>query len=501
MASNVVFNNVTYSIPADGDTGWGPDLTAYFISIASNAFQKTGGAFTLTAEANFGATYGLKSAYIKSQASNPASSGVIRLGSTQSVSWRNNANNADLALTTDASDNLLYNSKTVLFSGLGLIVNADVSNSAAIAYSKLNLATSIVNADVSASAAIDYSKLAALTIDRVLVSNGTGAVSAASVTATTLSYLDATSSIQTQLNAKAPSASPTFSGIVTLPATVTGAAAQVLTLPTSTSTLATLGLTETFTGAKTFNDNGFTLQDNSDNTKKAVFELSGITTGTTRTITVADANITIGKAPTIQRFTSGSGTYTTPAGVRYIQVEMVGGGGGGGGSGSSGSTSGGNGGNSTFGTSLLTANGGALGSSAGGSSGAGGSATVNSPAIVLYSSEGQSGSSAGWSADENGGDGGNTPFAGRGRGGRRGVAGEAAKTNSGSGGGGGGGFTGIAGSGSGGAGAYIRAMITGPDASYSYAIGGAGTAGGAGTSGYAGGAGAAGVIIVTEYYN
>ena len=41
----------------------------------------------------------------------------------------------------------------------GSIVNADVSGSAAIAYSKLNLGSSIVNADVSGSAAIAYSKL------------------------------------------------------------------------------------------------------------------------------------------------------------------------------------------------------------------------------------------------------------------------------------------------------------------------------------------------------
>ncbi len=39
------------------------------------------------------------------------------------------------------------------------IVNADISGSAAIAYSKLNLATSIVNADINGSAAIAYSKL------------------------------------------------------------------------------------------------------------------------------------------------------------------------------------------------------------------------------------------------------------------------------------------------------------------------------------------------------
>jgi len=41
----------------------------------------------------------------------------------------------------------------------GLIVNADINASAAIAYSKLNLASSIVNADVSGSAAIAWSKI------------------------------------------------------------------------------------------------------------------------------------------------------------------------------------------------------------------------------------------------------------------------------------------------------------------------------------------------------
>lgn len=41
----------------------------------------------------------------------------------------------------------------------GQIVNADVSNTAAIGYSKLSLSNSIVNADISSSAAIAYSKL------------------------------------------------------------------------------------------------------------------------------------------------------------------------------------------------------------------------------------------------------------------------------------------------------------------------------------------------------
>lgn len=53
-------------------------------------------------------------------------------------------------------------SAAIAYSKLALsasILNADISGSAAIAYSKLNLAASLVNADISGSAAIAYSKL------------------------------------------------------------------------------------------------------------------------------------------------------------------------------------------------------------------------------------------------------------------------------------------------------------------------------------------------------
>ena len=53
----------------------------------------------------------------------------------------------------------------------GTIVNGDISASAAIAYSKLNLGTSIVNADISASASISVSKLSASTISGVSLGN------------------------------------------------------------------------------------------------------------------------------------------------------------------------------------------------------------------------------------------------------------------------------------------------------------------------------------------
>lgn len=203
MSTNVVLNGTTYAIPAEGDA-YGTTLSNFFISIASNVLQKAGGNFTLTAETNFGATYGLKTPYIKSQATNPSATGVVRLGNTELVAWRNFANGADLGLTVNTSDLLQFNGYTVVTTGSagGLIVNADIA----------------------AAAAIDYSKLAALTFDRALISSGAGVVSVSATTATEIGYISGlTSAVQTQLNAKAPSASPTFSGTITTPLTASRA--------------------------------------------------------------------------------------------------------------------------------------------------------------------------------------------------------------------------------------------------------------------------------------
>jgi hypothetical protein len=59
----------------------------------------------------------------------------------------------------------------------GVIVDADINASAAIAYSKLNLANSVVNADINASAAIARSKIASGTADHIIVNDGSGNLS------------------------------------------------------------------------------------------------------------------------------------------------------------------------------------------------------------------------------------------------------------------------------------------------------------------------------------
>lgn len=238
-----------------------------------------------------------------------------------------------------------------------------------------------------------------------------------------------------------------------------------------------------------------------------------ISIGSASTMTITYLNVstitlngmTLRKARTRQILTSGSGTYTTPAGVLYLQVRMVGGGGGGVGSGTGAGTASGNGGDTTFGSSLLTAGGGLGGSWASGPN-AGGSATIAAgpTGIALAGSYGDPlNDGQGTSQRPAGGSGGTSPFGGAGAGGQVTQAGFAGITNTGSGGGGGGGISSasevVTGQG-GGAGGYIDALISTPSATYAYAIGVAGSAGGAGTGGRAGAAGGSGIIIVDEFY-
>ena len=64
-----------------------------------------------------------------------------------------------------------------------------------------------------------------------------------------------------------------------------------IALGSSATTLA--GLTSFTCNAIITNDDGFRVRDNSDNTKQLAFELSGVSTGTTRTLTVPNVNGTI----------------------------------------------------------------------------------------------------------------------------------------------------------------------------------------------------------------
>lgn len=203
-------------------------------------------------------------------------------------------------------------------------------------------------------------------------------------------------------------------------------------------------------------------------------------------------------APTTQVLTAGTAaTYTTPAGVKWLEILLVGGGsGGGGGNNAVLSTAGGA---TSF--SAFAANGGA------GSSfpvvGAGGSASGGYSNNTGNSGSPGCGSTA--AANGSGGSGGPSILGGGGAGSITG--GTAAPANSGAGGGGGGSSNGsVSGAGgSGGAsGGWARAIISAPAATYTYTIG-AGGAGAAGSNvsssvGSAGAAGGSGRIEVIEHY-
>ena len=207
------------------------------------------------------------------------------------------------------------------------------------------------------------------------------------------------------------------------------------------------------------------------------------------------------KIPTTTTLTTGSGTYTTPAGAVRLRVRMVGGGGAGGGT-----TNGTGGGNTTFGT--LTCNGG--NGTSGTTAGAGGNAVAVGAGFSGVSLVGSSGGAGtAFNGTNNliyakGGDGGPSAFGGQGGGGDSNVTGGSGGTNTGSGGGGGGikniGSGTPSGAG-GGSGSYVDVVSVGTIAStYSYAVGGGGTGGGTNSSVFGGGAGGSGIIIVEEFY-
>lgn len=523
MAINVVLNGVTYSIPESGGTAWGQGLTDYLVAQASGLLQKAGGTFTLTAEVDFGATYGLKSLYYKSRGTNPASSGQVRLANAESVSWRNAANDANLALSVDSSNNLtfngvvissssgvvpptsggtgissyttgdtLYASATNVLSKLsigttaqvlrvtgglpvwGLIVNDSVDAAAAIVYSKLDLTGGIVNADVNASAAIAFSKLAALTSASILVGNGSNVPTAVAV-----------------------------SGDISL--SNAGVTAYVGTVPLNKGGTGQTTKSAAFDALSPMSASGDLIYGGASGTGTRLAKGSDGQVLTLSSGLPAWQNPGAATAPLVTTYTSGSGTHTLTGSPLYIRVRMVGGGGGGGGSGTGAGTAATAGGNTTFGTTLLVANGGGAGGWDG-NGGDGGTASLGTgpSGIAIQGARGQGScsNSSGATGSFSGGNGGSSPLGGAGPGGRYGQAGNAAKTNSGSGGGGGGiGTTSNTVTGAGGAaGGYVDAIITSPSASYAYAVGAAGSAGGAGASGVAGGAGGAGLIEVTEYY-
>ena len=161
MSVNLTINGVAYPFPVQGDSPpWGSQVTAWAQAVTGGMLQKAGGVFTLTADVDFGGSYGLKATKFSTRTANPATSGLLRLANNETaVAWRDAANSTNLELAVNALDQLTFNG------------------------------VAIQNA-------------ASYTNNRAIVSNGSGQLTAATTTATEIGYVNGvTGSIQGQIDA------------------------------------------------------------------------------------------------------------------------------------------------------------------------------------------------------------------------------------------------------------------------------------------------------------
>lgn len=162
MSINLTINGVAYPFPVQGDSPpWGSQVTAWAQAVTGGMLQKAGGTFTLTADTDFGGSYGLKALKFSTRTANPASSGLVRVANNEAgIAWRDAANLNNLVLKVNASDQLEFNG-------------------------------------------VPIGGAAAYTADRAIVSNGSGQLTASTTTATEIGYVNGvTSPIQTQLDGK-----------------------------------------------------------------------------------------------------------------------------------------------------------------------------------------------------------------------------------------------------------------------------------------------------------
>ena len=163
---------------------------------------------------------------------------------------------------------------------------------------KVLLKKSSVTGKIPTTTDLDYGELALNYTDGKLyyktATNTIGAFATGSGTVTSVSGTGTVSGL-------------TLSGTVTSSGNLTLGGTLALTSGDITTGLGYTPLNkagDTVGGAFTVTDSLFTIQDETDNTKKAQFQLSGITTGTTRTYTLPNASVTLAGTNVANTFSS-----------------------------------------------------------------------------------------------------------------------------------------------------------------------------------------------------
>lgn len=112
MSTPVTFVGNSYNVPAYQDTGYAQgtgNLSSYLIALATGSLTLSGGSFPLTADADFGANFGLKSIYYKSRATTPATTGILRVGNNETIfAARNAGDSANVTAKINTSNQLEF---------------------------------------------------------------------------------------------------------------------------------------------------------------------------------------------------------------------------------------------------------------------------------------------------------------------------------------------------------------------------------------------------------
>jgi hypothetical protein len=170
---SLVIAGISYQYPQTGDLTWGDGASTWAQAVTASMLQTSGGLFQITADVDFGSAKGLIALYFKSRTANTPSTGSVRLAKTDFISFRNNANSADLALGINGSDQLTFNG------GAFLTTAGSISAS------------------------------------KILVSDGSSNIISSSTNSSVLAFLDPTSSIQTQINTANSSITTTNTNLTT----------------------------------------------------------------------------------------------------------------------------------------------------------------------------------------------------------------------------------------------------------------------------------------------
>lgn len=177
MAIPLDVNGVVFSYPVTLDEDWGDQATAWAQAVTDGMLQMQGGSFPLTADVNFGPNFGLLSKYFSTRSTNPSTVGTVRLSSADlGIGWRNNANSGNLILTTNASDQLLFNGFPIATSGGGAVTSITGTANQIIASSPSGAVTLSTPQDIAPTSSPTFASLT-LTAPLSIANGGTGQTS------------------------------------------------------------------------------------------------------------------------------------------------------------------------------------------------------------------------------------------------------------------------------------------------------------------------------------